>query len=344
MSIPLVRLIAALVLSAAVMIISPNPASAVQGSMSRTSLTTSVTVSVNQSVDLITLPPKTLQAGQSIFLQGRVQARSNTVYAVGQVAEIGCLGGPGTVGEVRATRNHEGTDFPYATPGELFVLVDYLFTAPANGTYTCRLITRIWTSEPTRKLTIVPSDTRIEVSDDVQVGAHNWLTKECNSYGTTPTCLYIGAPGHPDTTWVFYSDFSPRYIWRAASNATRVEARGVLQITTCNEATASCIDSVDQYGTHGSSLVGVRLEFIQLDSQNMACATFATPTEYYTVGQQAHHYVLTRSISPVTPDPNCTRNFILRFYVNHAGGNPVKIDGVSEGFIQTNASAFNLFD
>lgn len=298
-------------------------------------------------VELIRVPPKTLQAGQTIFLQGRVTATNSGTRNVGQVAELGCLGpaGDGHVGEVRATRNHEGSDFPYATPGQLHVLVDYTFTAPATGTYTCRLNATAWTdADPdVHYLNIVPNLTRLLVSHDVQDGAHNWLTKECNSGGTSPTCLYIGAPGHPATTYVFYSDFNPRYIWRADPAADFVEARAVLQLTTCYVGTGSCINSVDQYGTDDWSTVRVRLQLIQLDANNMACKTTETGPTTYTISRDAHHYALTETIARADFNPSCPRNFILRIYVTHGSGAPVKIDGVSEGFIQTNGTVFNRY-
>ena len=338
---------AALLLAAALASGTAAPATAVEGGTTTYNVTTSPNIYDATPVLLRQVPSRQLQAGQTIFLQGRVAATSTATQSIGQVAQIHCLNGSGQIvgSPARATRNHEGQGFPYAIPGQLHVLVDYTFTAPSTGTYTCGLYTLAWDSVA-GNLRIVPNESRILVSNEIQPGAHRRDQAVCNSVGDSPGCLYIGAPGYDDTTWPLYTGQSSQ-VWTMDPAATQVEARGVLELTNCYQGTASCINAVDQYGDFDWSTVRLELQLIQLTAQNTTCHVFSSRPAgdplVVTITDGAHHYAQTEVIAAVTPVAGCPRNFIVRFRVTHGSGNPVKVDGTAEGFLQTNASIFNRY-
>lgn len=326
-----------------------RPAAAVEGPMEPFFLGASRIIREGSPVRLVSAPEEVLREGDRIFLQGRLAATNSNTRNVGQVAEIQCRNAQGELAQnpVRATRNHEGSDFPYSTPGQLHVLVDYTFIASEDNTYTCHLYATSWTdADPNLYyLTAVPTETRLYVSVEEQPDAQFRVQEECDSGGVATSCLYIGAPGHDDTTFPLYTGMTSE-IFTMDPAAETVEARGVLQMTSCNLGTASCIDAVDQYGEENWSTVRLYLELIQLTAQGTTCDTFRSRPDgdprIITIGRDAHHYPATEIVPPVTPNPNCPRDFIVRFRVAHGSGAPVKIAGLAEGFIQTNASIFNL--
>ncbi|MCW3845196.1 hypothetical protein ONA70_34540 [Micromonospora yasonensis] len=288
----------------------------------------------------------TLAAGESRHVRGRLQATSSTTRNVAMNNTLKCVNSAGSVVGVTSTssRNHEGSDTTYyATPGHLPIYADLLFTAPSAGTYTCGLYAYTASSSPdSYYLTAVATDTWLEVSDTDQVGAHWWQNPTCNSTGTSSTCTYIGAG--TSTAWVFYNDGTPVYKWNADANATSVQALATLELTTCYAGTASCT-GVDAYekplGTN--SVVDIRFEVIQLDTTAHTCRMNSTTTSRKTIRDDAHHYPASLSLSGIPIDPTCgTRNFLMRIFVQHISGNPIKIDGMQSTSL-TNGIAMNIF-
>ncbi|MFC7529680.1 hypothetical protein [Actinoplanes sp. GCM10030250] len=322
-----------------------QPAQADAGPVTRTTLAgaSTFTPGVEKRVLSRTV---TLAAGESRHVRGRLQATSSTTAVVAMNDTLKCADAAGAVTGVTSTssRNHEGSDTTsYATPGHLPLYADLLFTAPSAGTYTCGLYAyTASTSQTGYHLTAVAGDTWLEVSDTDQAGARWWQNPACNSVGSSSTCTYIGA-GTP-TAWVFYSDGTPVYKWNAAAGATSVQALANLELTTCYTGTASCT-GVDAYekarGTN--SVVDVRYEVIQLDTTAHTCRTTSTAESRKTIRDDAHHYVVNFALSGIPVDPSCgTRNFLMRIYVEHVSGNPIKIDGMQSTSL-TNGIMMNVF-
>ncbi|MFI6244367.1 hypothetical protein ACIBEF_31420 [Micromonospora sp. NPDC050795] len=290
----------------------------------------------------------TLSAGESRHVRGRLEATSSVTQIVAMNNTLKCVDAGGTVVGTTSTssRNHEGSDTTYyATPGHLPIYADLLFTASSAGTYTCGLYGYTASSSLTDyHLTAVATNTWLEVSDTNQVGARWWQNPSCNSTGTSSTCTYVGAG--TSTAWVFYNDGTPVYKWNAHSNAISVQALANLELTTCYTGTASCSSSVDAYemprGTN--AVVDARFEMIQLDTTAHTCRTTSTATSRKTIRDDAHHYVANFALSGIPVDPTCgTRNFIMRIFVQHVSGNPIKIDGVQSTTSLTNGIAMNVF-
>jgi hypothetical protein len=289
----------------------------------------------------------TLAAGESRHVRGRLEATSSVTQIVAMNDTLKCVNAAGAVVGITATssRNHEGSDTDYyATDGHLPVYADLLFTAPSAGTYTCGLYAYTASSSLTNYyLTAVAGNTWLEVSNTHQVGARWWQNPTCNSTGTSGTCTYVGAG--TSTAWVFYNDGTPVHKWNAAGNARSVQALANLELTTCYTGTASC-SGVDAYErTRGTNaVVDVRFEMIQLDTTAHTCRTTSTATSRKTIPDDAHHYVVNLALSGITIDPACgTRTFIMRIFVQHVSGNPLKIDGVQNTTSLTNGIAMNIF-
>jgi len=288
----------------------------------------------------------TLAAGESRHVRGRLEATSSVTQIVAMNNTLKCVNSAGTVVGITSTssRNHEGSDTTYyAKPGHLPIYADLLFTAPSAGSYTCGLYAYTASSSlDSYYLTAVASYTWMEISDTNQVGARWWQNPVCNSTGSSSTCTYVGAGN--STAWVFYNDGTPVYKWTAASNATSVQALANLELTTCYAGTASCT-GVDAYekprGTN--AVVDVRFEFIQLDPTAHTCRNNSTATSRRTIRDDAHHYVANFAPSGIPIDPTCgTRTFIMRIFVQHVSGNPIKIDGVQGTTSLTNGIAMNI--
>ncbi|WP_328653179.1 hypothetical protein OG598_04655 [Micromonospora sp. NBC_00330] len=290
----------------------------------------------------------TLAAGESRHIRGRLQATSSVQQIVSMNNTLKCVNPAGAVVGTTSTssRNHEGSDTTYyAKPGHLPIYADLLFTAPSAGTYTCGMYGyTASTSLDGYYLTAVATDTWLEVSDTNQVGARWWQNPACSSTGTSSTCTYVGAG--TSTAWVFYDDGTPVHKWNAAANATSAQALATLELTTCYTGTASCKSAIDAYeqprGTN--AVVDVRFEFIQLDPTAHTCRTTSTATSRKTIRDDAHHYVANFALTGVPIDPTCgTRTFIMRIFVKHVSGNPIKIDGVQSTTSLTNGIAMNIF-
>ncbi|PZG03011.1 hypothetical protein [Micromonospora deserti] len=333
----------------ALLLLAPFPAAAQadSGTVTRVTLT-SANNFYSRTEERLLRRTLTLAAGESRHVRGRLEATSSVTQIASMNNTLKCVDSTGAVVGATSTssRNHEGSDTTYyAKPGHLPIYADLLFTAPAAGTYTCGLYGYTASSALTNYyLTAVATSTWLEVSDTDQVGARWWQNPACNSTGTSSTCTYVGAGS--STAWVFYNDGTPVYKWNAAANATSVQALANLELTTCYTGTASCSSSIDAYekprGTN--AVVDVRFEMIQLDTTAHTCRATRTATSHRTIRDDAHHYVANFALSGIPIDPACgTRTFIMRIFVQHVSGNPIKIDGVQSTTSLTNGIAMNIF-
>ncbi|HLL64860.1 MAG TPA: hypothetical protein VK453_03820 [Micromonosporaceae bacterium] len=292
-----------------------------------------------------------LAAGESRHLQGRLEATSSTTVIVAMNATVKCLSGTTQVGiSSTSSRNHEGRDTTsYAVDGHLPLVVDLLFTAPAAGSYRCGLYGRTATNQSglTYHLSAVAGGkTWLAASQTNQVGAHWWQNPPCDSRGTSSTCTYVG-PGQPDSAFVFYEPGLPHDKWTVGGDARFVQALANVTVTTCYRGTASC-DRVPEanrlartVGSH--SLVAVRLEVLQMDGDGShTCNTTRTARSVKTMLDDAHHYTAYLSLPSVPVLTSCGRQFMMRVYVEHVSGSPVKIDGVQGATSLTNGIMMNL--
>lgn len=292
-----------------------------------------------------------LVAGESRHLRGRLEATSSTTVIVAMNATLKCLGGGAQVGiSSTSSRNHEGSDTTsYAVDGHLPLYADLLFTAPTSGSYQCGLYGRTATSRTdlTYHLTAVAGGyTWLEASQTNQVGAHWWQNPVCDSIGSSPTCTYIG-PGQPDSAFVFYEPGVPHDKWTVGGSTTAVQALANVTMTTCYQGTASCDRVPEAYRlarTSGShSVVNVRFEVLQMDADGThTCNKTTTAVSAKTILDDAHHYTAYLSLPSVPVLSTCGRQFMMRVYVEHISGSPIKIDGVQGQTSLANGIMMNL--
>ncbi|MGW5292094.1 hypothetical protein [Streptomyces bacillaris] len=322
-------------------------AAAAPVAVTRTTLAEDTVILRGVTVDLVRRT-MTLTAGEKRHLRGRLEATSTTTGIVGLTERIRCLDASGrTVPVVAASaRNHEGSDtVTYATPGHLPLFADLLFTAPADGTYTCVLQGTAYSSlTGSYHLTAVAGKTWLEADDGDRVGAGWWQNPACESADSGGACTYVGTGPARRDAWVFYDDGTPTRRWQAHPDAVSVSAQANLELTTCYHGTASCATAMQAHPRGKNAVVDARFEFIQLGTTGHACRTHST-TARRTVTDDAHHAVGYSFLTGLPVDPACgTRDFLLRIYVKHVSGQTVKIDGVQSGVTSlTNGIAFNNF-
>ncbi|MFT9670344.1 hypothetical protein ACMZ5M_25235 [Streptomyces rhizosphaericola] len=313
----------------------------------RTTLAADTVIPRGVTVDLVRRT-MTLAAGEKRHLRGRLEATSTTTGIVGLTERVRCLDASGrTVPVVAASaRNHEGSDtITYATPGHLPLFADLLFTAPADGTYTCVLQGTAYSSlTGSYHLTAVAGKTWLEADDGDRVGAGWWQNPGCESADSGAACTYVGTGPARRDAWVFYDDGTPSRKWQAHPDAVGVSAQANLELTTCYHGTASCASAMQAHPRGRNAVVDARFEFIQLGTTGHACRTHST-TARRTVTDDAHHAVGYSFLTGLPVDPACgTRDFLMRIYVKHVSGQTVKVDGVQSGVTSlTNGIAFNDF-
>jgi hypothetical protein len=291
----------------------------------------------------------TMTASQSRHIGGRLEAISSTRNIVAMNATIKCYSGSTLVGVTStSSRNHEGSDAPYSTPGHLPLLVDLLFTAPSSGSYRCGLYGKTAASSTTGyHLTAVAGGrTWLEVSQTNQAGAHWWQNRPCDSVGSSATCSYIG-PGQSDSIFVFYEPGAPHDQWTVGTATTKVEALANVTMTTCYALTSSCerVAEADRLprAPGSRSVVNVQLQVLQMDADGShTCNTTTTAMSARTILDDAHHYTANLALPSVPVSSDCGRRFMLRVYVNHVSGSPVKIDGVQGATSLSNGIMMNL--
>ncbi|MET9054166.1 hypothetical protein ABZW50_23785 [Streptomyces bacillaris] len=315
--------------------------------VTRTTLAVDTVIPRGVTVDLVRRT-MTLAAGEKRHLRGRLEATSTTTGIVGLTERVRCLDASGrTVPVVAASaRNHEGSDtVTYATPGHLPLFADLLFTAPADGTYTCVLQGTAYSSlTGSYHLTAVAGKTWLEADDGDRVGAGWWQNPGCESADSGAACTYVGTGPARRDAWVFYDDGTPSRKWQAHPDAVGVSAQANLELTTCYHGTASCASAMQAHPRGRNAVVDARFEFIQLGTTGHACRTHST-TARRTVTDDAHHAVGYSFLTGLPVDPACgTRDFLMRIYVKHVSGQTVKVDGVQSGVTSlTNGIAFNDF-
>jgi hypothetical protein len=169
----------------------------------------------------------------------------------------------------------------------------------------------------------------------------------CDSTGTSSTCSYIG-PGQPDSAFVFYEPGLPHDKWTAGTGATTVQALANVTLTTCYKLTASCsasrVPEADRLprAAGSKSVVQLRLEALQMDADGShTCKNNATVLTTATILDDAHHYTAYLSLPSIPVPAACGRTFMLRVFVEHVSGRPVKIDGLQSTSL-TNGMVLNL--
>jgi hypothetical protein len=300
-----------------------------------------------------------LKAGEMRRVFGRAQIASSTNSTLFVEVFTQCVGPNGTLSQLGNTnQNHEGKDTPigpgYPWPGQLALYPSLLFKAPMAGKYVCRLMA----DADGNALTAVArdydgfSDTWLQVSAANDAGASWWQNLPCDAKGDsvpTPTngnssCLYLGGASGQKEVNVFDNDGSPQMLWEAASDAAFVEASDSLLLTTCYYGTKSCTTENSEswwnqfVNDPGGTVVDSHLELIQLNSAGGECKVATSLEERSMVGNAPHHYMIYHTLLDVPVYPECGSHlFKLRMPVKWVSGNPVKVDGSSNG---GGASAF----
>jgi hypothetical protein len=341
-----------------VAVLLPAPAMADKGLVDQYPLTTSLNIyppATGQSAQYVKVVDTQLNlaAGESRHLRGRLETVSSTTGVVAFNAAVQCFatGSDARIGRLAvSSRNHEGSDASYAVTGHLPLLVDKLFTAPSAGSYTCGLygLTASTSITGYHLAVVTGGKSYLQVSDVDQAGAGAWDSLQCNSKGNNTAdskCTFIGTSAKSDV-FVFYNDGSTPKKWAYAPGTTTVQALANVTVTTCYQGTASC-DGVPESErlprtANSYSAVQFRLDVIQLGADNShACYTAPATTVTNNVRDDAHHYTAYLGTT-VTVDPSCGSMFLMRVYVKHVSGSPVKIDGVQEPSSLTNGIMMNL--
>lgn len=344
------RILLALALTVAAVLAGAGVAHADRGPVTRLSLTSDRNFDPGGD-ELILATTFTLAANESRHVRGRLEATSSTTQIVAMNATLKCLSGSTLIGgAATSSRNHEGKDTTtYAVDGHLPLFVDLLFTAPAAGSYRCGLYGKTATSRTnlTYHLTAAAGGkTWLEVSRTNQAGAHWWRNPECNSTGSSSTCTFVG-PGQPDSAFVFYEPGMPHDKWTVGNGTTAVEALANITVTTCYKGTSSCDRVPERYRqertSRSHSVVNLRLEVLQMDAPGShTCQKTTTGLSPRTVRDDAHHYTANLSLPRVEVSSACGRQFMLRVYVQHVSGSPVKIDGIQGATSLSNGIMMNL--
>ncbi len=327
----------------------PAPALADRGTVDQVNLTTSLNIPRGVGNVLVVEKTLDLAAGEARHLRGRLEAVSSTTGTVAMNATLICKDQAGVkVGSsATSSRNHEGSDAPYKDVGHLPLYVDMLFVAPAAGTYKCGLygLTDVSNATEYHLAVVTGGKTWLQVSNENQPGANWWRGPACSSTGDSATCTYLGTSAKADT-FVFYNDGSTPVKWRHAPGTTSVQALADVTVTTCYKGTASCDgvpDSERLPRTSSSySSVSFRMDVIQLDAAGShTCRLTQTEPVTNKVSDEAHHYTAYLSLPSVPVDSSCGDQFLLRVYVKHLSGSPIKIDGQQSTSL-TNGIMMNL--
>ncbi|GIF05487.1 hypothetical protein [Actinoplanes siamensis] len=347
------RTTAVLALAGIALALVPGSAQADRGPVGQAKPTTSITFRPGQGDVLVAAAKlENLAAGESRRLHGRLEAVSSTTTVVAMNATIRCFADEARTQQIgvvsTSSRNHEGSDAPYAVTGHLPLLVDKLFTAPSAGTFHCGLFGRTdSTSNSDYNLAVVTGGkSYLEYSLQDQPGAGWWDSLPCDSQGTAATCTYIGTSTKTDT-FTFYDDGSTVQKWAYAPGTTAVQALANVTVTTCYQGTASCkgVPAADQLPRTANSYTAAtfRMDVIQLKTDNShACKTTSTTPVTNKIRDDAHHYTANLSLASVPVDPACGNLFLLRVYIKHVSGSPLKIDGHQNSTSLANGIMMNL--
>jgi hypothetical protein len=122
-----------------------------------------------------------------------------------------------------------------------------LFTAPADGTYVCQLLTHTLAPRhedgpgPDYNLTALASGTSLAFDPVANVGAQQWFSPECDSAGGQDSCTYLGGP-NPTQRFLLQDDGTTFAPWAAPGNLSSAAFNGVVGLTTCFDGTKSGSD------------------------------------------------------------------------------------------------------
>lgn len=272
-----------------------------------------------------------LPAGDSYYLSGRVALRSTTNYSMLAKVRILCRepeGAPSlSRGYIWTTRNHLGRD----STKRLVLRARHLITATASGEYTCELSTRSYRLAGDKPyLVALAGYTYLTGGDEPEQGAKRWALED--DYGEVrhvldPNGILVGPdPGRR-------IEHLLRKRWEAHPLAEEMKAVGDLEVTVCYYHTASCPSYA--WGRRADrwkgSVVKTRLSATQLDEDGLPCAavTRDPPSDYRRtfVSSGAHHQKIHHTlIAPVSRDPSCTRQFLIRIVAHWGGPNPVRVE------------------
>jgi len=319
-------------------------------------LPSNVSVAPDNTTDTVVLSTTlTLAAGESRRVSDRLGATLSSTEGAEVDNRIICLDPSGmAVGEAASGTNHPGSG-----AGEIGLMESLLLEAPVAGVYTCRILAR--TSDDNRTSFVMTAlrggpqfgtnGTWLRISSADEVGSHAWFNYDCDSRGTSPTCVYLGGSGTPIVAHVFNGP--DRDVWTAATDTTQVDVVGIFQITSCPHGTASCIRR--HWGDDGWLGLGINrdryaelysfIEFNQLNPDGSVCRIHQSnddtsptgdsgPGDYH-IRDSVHHlpvrYHLTANVSP---NCNGSRRFALDLYVRWRAGNPIKLDNGAFNVIQ----------
>jgi hypothetical protein len=233
--------------------------------------------------------------------------------------------------------NHQGSD-----AGSVVLSNSLLLQASAAGTYECEI--RSYTSDgrtdyhatAVKGSPFTTTGTWMSISAADEAGSHAWWSTNCDSKGTSPDCVYLGASGDPISAYVFQTPGVPPDLWSAGNDTTEVDVVGTIQVTSCPHGTRSCTS--DHWGDDGIfgktkyADIDSYLGFDQLNPDGTLCRlhqSFDPDTaNWHTITNAVHHLPITYHLTaPVSPNCKGSRMFAVKVYMRWLRGNPVKIDG-----------------
>ncbi|HZE41477.1 MAG TPA: hypothetical protein VE172_21970 [Stackebrandtia sp.] len=205
-----------------------------------------------------------------------------------------------------SSRNHEGS-------GRRAVSSVWLFTPPADGTYTCiQWAIGKYTVGPKRSLLPVTgsSDTYLRVAGKTETGGAEW-------YQGSDAVVRKDDPKtakREDTATIL------SHTWTASKSATRINVFHGSQATAGVEGIAGMDPLV----------LKTTLRITQLNARHQACASAVTAVDKVSIYQgSTHHLKVSRWLqAPVRTGNGCTREFaigvVAAYTLTHSGATPNK--------------------
>ena len=267
-------------------------------------------------LEIITLPEIFMQAGEQRLLYAQVtfDGPDDVDLPLLAASRLACESDPG----VWTFINWEG---PQLHPNGVVTFLRALVTAPTSGPQRCLLEVMSGTSrvdDQSSPMTIVPgldNTLLVSVVPDVVV---------VPSWGQSRIELDVGAG---ETVLAQH--------YAAPPSAAALDVALDVQVTTCvpgSKAKNWC--AID--GSSNQSTIATRVATVQLDAQGASCNASYTPPlseppTLSTVTNAAHHARLFGGHS-VDIDPSCgSANFISFGLFHVVSGNPVVVDGDTQG-------------
>ncbi|WP_020575281.1 hypothetical protein [Actinopolymorpha alba] len=285
-------------------LLAPVPATAATGGASTTKLlVTRLPAEDSPLLTVLRLPPRTLSAGQTMSVYGRIAATTNVTRGPMMGARIICLGGGG--GSPYTVRNHSGKAYGVQT-----VVVRWLFVAPKDGTFTCELRGQAATmlDPPATRLDLVADSTLLRMVP-ASSGSQQWLDRG-------DSC--VGRVGIPDIQQCARPKAATTVMHRVIPTARAKNVTAVADVQLSRE-----------YGGYpgGPSTVKVTLEAMPANADNISCAPTKKTSATYTISGNLHHYKANLSLPqiPVNQSSACGTRVRIRTRVDHLDGNPVTV-------------------